>query len=171
MSYLLIYEINDYPDDGGGTQVEEFETSTAMTARASELLLQNTEDYKKYADVRGFRLKSSYSFAPIQVVERFIAVPRVRHRSKNFGPEPPEGDVKFATSRPKVGTGGTYKYHCTATNKSVVETFRVTGVEGDICYKTTMKDGEVREDQFAWRFPDMLNKLHDWPGKELPEDV
>lgn len=83
MSYLLIYEINDYPENGGGTQVEEFETSTAMTGRASELLLQNTEDYKKYADVRGFRLKSSYSFAPIQVVERFIAVPETKIGKRN----------------------------------------------------------------------------------------
>lgn len=68
-------------------------------------------------------------------------------------------------SKPKPGTYGTYRYLSGKTGDEVVERFKIKRVEGNICLKSTNRDGEQIHDLFIWRFQDCLNRLHDWPGK------
>jgi len=55
--YLLIYECNDYPEMGGGTQVEPFDDLEVMGQRATEVLSQNTIEFPDlHGSVRGYRV-------------------------------------------------------------------------------------------------------------------
>lgn len=49
-NYLLIYEINDFPEEGGGTAFETFETADDMHHFANMLL---TKDNERYSKLRG----------------------------------------------------------------------------------------------------------------------
>jgi hypothetical protein len=74
VDYMLIYEFNDYPDMGGGTQVDEFETVESMHDKANELLLRNKDGEEYYTSVRGIRIESRFKYEPIQVATKYKAV-------------------------------------------------------------------------------------------------
>ena len=74
MDYVLIYEVNDYPDAGGGIVVEEFETAEAMHARANELLLRNKDGDEYFTSFRGLSVKSRFKYEPIHVPTKYKAV-------------------------------------------------------------------------------------------------
>jgi len=44
MKYILVYDVNGYPEEGGGTYYEEFDTIQSLDNRVSEIMTdkQNT---------------------------------------------------------------------------------------------------------------------------------
>lgn len=37
MKYILVYDVDGYPDEGGGTQCEEFDSGEALDKRVEEI--------------------------------------------------------------------------------------------------------------------------------------
>ncbi len=67
--YILVYEIDDYPDYGGGTKVEFFKAckEQEMHERVNELA---SEDERVSIVAAGF-LQTEYEYKPIQIVKEY----------------------------------------------------------------------------------------------------
>jgi len=55
VKYILVYEIDDYPDNGGGTKYEEFNTVEALDKRVIEIY--NFHDITIAGKVEEFKYK------------------------------------------------------------------------------------------------------------------
>lgn len=67
--YILVYEINDYTDCGGGTEVEFFEANEKqkMHKRVNELA---STDERVSIVTAGF-LQVEYDYKPIEIVKEY----------------------------------------------------------------------------------------------------
>ena len=67
--YILVYEIDDYPDCGGGTQVEFFEANAEqeMHKRVNELA---STDERISIITAGF-LKTEYEYKPVEIIKEY----------------------------------------------------------------------------------------------------
>jgi hypothetical protein len=67
--YILVYEIDDYPDFGGGTQVEFFEANAEqeMHKRVNELA---STDERISIITAGF-LQTEYEYKPVEIIKEY----------------------------------------------------------------------------------------------------
>jgi hypothetical protein len=61
-SYILIYHIHDYPDNGGGINWEEFENEQSMTEKVNELC----EEYNDIFEI----IKAGYLFQECKYIPK-----------------------------------------------------------------------------------------------------
>ena len=65
--YILVYEIDDYPEMGGGTEVEFFEEEQKLHERVNELA---SNDERVSITTAGF-LSVEYDYKPIEIVKQY----------------------------------------------------------------------------------------------------
>lgn len=67
--YILVYEIDDYPECGGGTEVEFFEATEEqeMHKRVNELA---STDERVSIITAGF-LQTEYEYKPVEIVKEY----------------------------------------------------------------------------------------------------
>lgn len=61
-NYILVYYIDDYPDNGGGPKYEEFETSEELDKRVSEIY--NSHDIWAVGEL------DRYSYKEVEIVTK-----------------------------------------------------------------------------------------------------
>lgn len=72
MTYVLIYEVNDYAELGGGVKVEWFEDVSQMHARANELLLQRDEhDCHQNTILHALSVAKEWKYRPEEVAVKY----------------------------------------------------------------------------------------------------
>lgn len=65
MKYVLVYEVQDYPELGGGTTIEEFEDDQDMHKRVNDLNKQNSE---RYTSFQGLCVTTEYEYKAAEIV-------------------------------------------------------------------------------------------------------
>lgn len=68
MKYILTYDINDYPGNGGGTYVEEFITQKEMLLYLNEEILSWGE---RIANISGYEVLKEIEFEPVERVTEY----------------------------------------------------------------------------------------------------
>lgn len=66
--YLIIYEILDYPENGGGMRYEVFETPELMDRKVQNMA--DRPDFK-FDILLTARLGEQYEYAPVEIVKKF----------------------------------------------------------------------------------------------------
>ncbi len=65
--YILVYEIDDYPDCGGGIQVEFFEKEQEMHRQVNELA--STDE--RISIITAGYLHAEYEYKPIEIIKEY----------------------------------------------------------------------------------------------------
>lgn len=65
--YIIVYEIDDYPEMGGGKDIEIFDTENEMHDRVNELAVRNN---KLRIIIAGF-LQFGFEYKPIEIIKEY----------------------------------------------------------------------------------------------------
>jgi len=65
--YILVYEIDDFADCGGGTHVESFESEEQMHKRVNEVASND----ERVTITKAGLLQKEYEYKPVEVVKEY----------------------------------------------------------------------------------------------------
>lgn len=67
--HILVYEINDYPNNGGGTQVEFFEADAEQEMHKRVNDLASTDD--RISIITAGFLQTEYEYKPVEIIKKY----------------------------------------------------------------------------------------------------